>query len=104
MEVDFENKNAKIIFENLAIHKVHTPEEISNELNLSTSDVITSLDNLTYAGLVIPMSKSGVGSVIYSLSVEGLKLIRSQISKEYKIIMNRRRQNIPLWRSFLSGA
>jgi predicted transcriptional regulator len=84
--VHFENKNTKIIFEDLAIHRVHTPEEISNELNLSISDVITSLNNLTDVGLVIPVSQSGVGSVIYSLSVEGLKLTRTQRSEEYKLI------------------
>jgi predicted transcriptional regulator len=55
----FKNKNVKIIFEDLAVHRVHTPEEISNELSLSMSDVITCLNNLTDLGLVIPVSQSG---------------------------------------------
>ena len=82
-----ENKNIKIIFQDLATHKVHTPEEISNGLCLSRADVIISLNNLIDIGLVLPISKSGVGSVIYSLSVEGLKLIRMGLdeSLEYYI-------------------
>lgn len=66
----------KTIFDDLAIHKVHTSEEISNELGLPTSDVITSLHTLIDAGLVSPVSTSG-DIVFYSPSVEGLKLIRA---------------------------
>lgn len=70
------NRNEKTIFRDLAIHKVHTSEEISNELRLSTADVNSSLNNLMDAGLVLPVS-SGAGSVIYSPSIEGLKFIRA---------------------------
>ncbi len=72
----FEDTKTETIFKDLAMHRVHTSEEISKELGLSTDDVIKSLHTLIDAGLVSPVSTSG-DIVFYSPSIKALKLIRA---------------------------
>ncbi len=71
----------RYIFEDLAIEKVQTPEEISNRRCLPVSEVKTAIKTLVDAELVSPILRTVYGSVFYSLSREGIKL---ELSGRYK--------------------
>jgi len=73
-------KETILIFRDILQHKVHTPEEIANELNLPTSSVDSSLNELIEADLIIPVlcTPAASGSMtFYSASLEGLILNRA---------------------------
>lgn len=74
------DKQARVIFTDIARHRAHTPEEITTELNLDKTIVLTSLKALTDAELITPTSSlpTSAGTMtFYSPSREGIKLMRA---------------------------
>lgn len=75
-----QDKNVKVIFDDIVRHKAHTPEEITNQLNLERSVVLNSLQTLVDADLITPTSSlpTAFGTMtFYSPSREGIKLVRA---------------------------
>lgn len=71
----------RYIFEDLAMEKVQTPEDISNRRDMPVTKVNAAIGTLVDAELVSPMGRAVCGSVFYSLSREGIKL---ELSGRYK--------------------
>lgn len=71
----------RYIFEDLAMEKVQTPEDISNRRDMPLTKVNAAIGTLVDAELVSPILHTVYGSVFYSLSREGLKL---EMSGRYK--------------------